>query len=132
MRFSNEVAEEFPLTRGKGRIVSLLSFLTELQCSSHRSSLLSSAQDFVEQSRRRGLVVLISDLFDPDGFQSGISFLQHQGFEVSVIQVYDESDRNPGLLGDVELTDVETSEVRPMTISESQLRAIHAKHLKRS
>ena len=124
--FSDSVTDEFPLTRGKGRILPLLNFLTELQCAEQQSSLLGCAESFVEQSRRRGLVVLISDLFDPNGFETGINLLRHQGFEVNLIQIYDEQDQDPGLLGDVEITDAETSEIRPMTVTEGQLKRYRA------
>jgi uncharacterized protein (DUF58 family) len=120
--FTDRVVHELPLTRGKARIHPVMQFLSELGCEGTSSSLADTASDFANGTRRRGLVIVISDLFDPAGFQTGLNLLRHQGFEVSLVQIYDDQDRDPGMLGDVELTDVESNTIRKMTITEQQLR----------
>ena len=72
---------------------------------------------FVAQNKRRGLVLLISDLFDPAGFEQAIRRLRHARFEVNVLHLRDAGDASPKLAGDLDLVDAETGEVRQAAIT---------------
>ena len=50
---------------------------------------------------RRGLAVLITDLYDHKGFEKGINALRYAKFEPFVLHIVDETDRRPELRGDV-------------------------------
>ncbi len=77
---------------------------------------------FVHRSQRRGLAVVISDLFDPSGFERGLDALRHHRYEPHIVQVYDRQEAEPKMLGDVELFDVETGAVQKVTVTERNLR----------
>src|SRR5690606_7383472 len=68
-----------PTTRGKGQIFKVFRFLSELQSES-RTDLGEALRVFVTQHKRRGLAVLISDLYDPRGFEKGINVLRYNKF----------------------------------------------------
>ncbi len=73
--------------------------------------------------RRRGLVLLISDLLDSTGdFSEGIEFLLYHGFDVQVIHVLDPAELQPALLGDLRLAEVEGRGNLDLTADESMLR----------
>ncbi|MHC5544917.1 DUF58 domain-containing protein, partial [Singulisphaera rosea] len=72
--------------------------------------------------QRRGLAVVLSDLFDPLGYQRGLDVLRHHRYEPHVVQVYDRREADPGLKGDVELLDVESQAIEKVTITERNLR----------
>ena len=80
------------------------------------------AQSFVHRGQRRGLAVVLSDLFDPNGFQRGLDLLRHHRYEPHVVQIYDRREAEPDVKGDVELLDVETGTIRKVTITERNLR----------
>ena len=61
--FAGDIVADFPLTRGKGRILSLLKFLEGLRRRG-RHQLSRVATNFVHRGQRRGLAMVISDLFD--------------------------------------------------------------------
>ena len=65
---------------------------------------------------------MISDLFDPKGFQRGLDLLRHHRYEPHVVQIFDRREADPGIKGDVELLDVETGAIRKVTITERNLR----------
>ena len=69
------------------------------------------------------MAILISDLFDPRGFQRALDQLRHRRFDCHVIQLHDALEADPGLLGDVELVDVENNSIRKVTVTERNLRA---------
>jgi hypothetical protein len=88
----------------------------------------------VAQNKRRGIAVLISDLYDPDGFEGGINALRFAKFETGVIQVFDHSEVRPELHGDLSLVDCETGEVREVTVTPRILgryAEVHAKYRER-
>ena len=120
--FSDAATAQFPLTRGKARILSLLKFLEGLAPHGTQTDLARFATSFVHRSQRRGLAIVISDLFDPNGFERGLDLLRHHRYEPHVVQVFDQKEANPDLLGDLELYDVETESVRKVTITERNLR----------
>jgi hypothetical protein len=76
---------------------------------------------FVAQHKRRGLAVLISDLYDPAGFERGINALRFAKFEPFVLHVVDQREARPALQGDVRLYDCETGEEREVTVTDGLL-----------
>lgn len=120
--FAGDIVADFPLTRGKARILSLLKFLESLQPQGTLTELARVASGFVHRTQRRGLVVVVSDLYDPAGFERGLDLLWHRRYEPHIVQVYDPREANPDLLGDVELFDIETESTQKVTISERSLR----------
>jgi uncharacterized protein (DUF58 family) len=122
LAFADGVLEEFPLTRGKARILSLLKFLEHLPLAGENTNLAKAAQGLVQRSRRTGLAVVVSDLFDDQGFQAGLDLLRYRRFEPHVLQVHAPLEADPALLGDVELVDVETQSIRKVTVTEKNLR----------
>ena len=120
--FADGVLKDFPLTRGKGRILSLMRFLEDLPASGTGTNLSSLVSAFVGRPQRRGLAVVLSDLFDPTGYVTPLGRLLHHGYEPHVVHLYDKKEAEPTFLGDVELEDVETGERRKRTVTEKNLR----------
>ena len=121
--FADDVQADLPLTRGKGRILALLKFLEGLTASGEDTNLERVATGFIHRDQRRGLVVVVSDLFDPNGFERGLDLLRHRKYEPHVVQVYDRYEKEPAdMLGDVEMWDVESGASRKVTVTEKNLR----------
>ena len=120
--FADGILSDFPLTRGKARILRLMQFLEALEAEGDATNLSEMVTAFVHRSQRRGLAVVLSDLFDPNGFQSPLDMLRHHRYEPHVVQFYDPAEAEPDILGDVELEDIETRELRKVTITEKNLR----------
>ena len=119
--FAGSVLSHFPLTRGKARILRLMQFLEELNADGTATRLTSLAKEFVLRVPRRGLVVVLSDFYDPAGYQESMDVLRHHRFEPHIIQFHASTEAQPKLLGDVELHDVETDDVRKLTVAEQHL-----------
>jgi hypothetical protein len=113
---------DFPLTRGKARILSLLDFLERLEPQGEVTDLARVATGFVHRTQRRGLAVVVSDLYDPNGYQRGLDLLRHRMYEPHIVQLYDPAEADPQFLGDLELEDVEFGTTRKVTVSERSLR----------
>lgn len=115
------VVEQFPLTRGRERILPLMQFLQGLTASTPQTSLLESVRQFLHRRPRPGIAVILSDLFDPAGFEAGLDQLRFSGFDLHVIQLHHPLDADPAVLGDAELVDVETGTTLQTTITEHML-----------
>jgi uncharacterized protein (DUF58 family) len=120
--FAGDIVADFPLTRGKSRILGLLKFLEGIEPQGTVTDLGRMARNFVHRGQRRGLAVVISDFFDPNGFTQGLDLLRHHRYEPHVVQIFDRREAEPDLKGDVELLDVETGLIQKVTITERNLR----------
>src|SRR5436309_14912988 len=100
--FASDIVADFPLTRGKGRILALLKFLEGLPAQGTDTDLARVATGFVHRDQRRGLAVVVSDLYDAHGFERGLDLLRHRKYEPHVIQIHDPREADPRhMLGDL-------------------------------
>lgn len=113
---TDKVMDRMPATRGKARIFKVFRFLRELEPEGH-TDLGDAMKTFVAQNKRRGLAVLISDLYDPQGFEKGINVLRYNKFDPFVVHVADKEEAHPKLSGDVLLYDCETGDEREVTVT---------------
>jgi uncharacterized protein (DUF58 family) len=74
-----------------------------------QTDLNASLRDYSIAHRRSGLVILISDLFAADGYESGLRQLLGYGHEAALIHVLSPDEVDPPLAGDLQLVDVETN-----------------------
>ena len=117
---SDRVMGRMPETRGKARIFKIFRFLREAS-SAGTTNLEDAMRAFVAQHKRRGIVVLVSDLYDPAGFERGINVLRYAKFEPYVVHVADTEESRPKLQGDVLVYDCETGEEREVTVTSGVL-----------
>lgn len=122
LAYDARIRDTLPLARGKDNMFAVLRFLERLHTSGEATDLAAVAAEFTRRAPRTGLVVVISDLFDQQGFRAGIDRLRHQRFEPHVLQIHTPAEAHPQLLGDVELWDIESSISRKVTITERKLR----------
>ena len=120
--YADQIIAEFPVTRGKARILPLMRFLESLETRGQDTNLEKAVQGLVHRGTRSGLAVIISDLFDEHGFQRGLDQLRSRRFDAHVLQLHDPQEADPRLLGDAELVDMETDSVRMVTITEKMAR----------
>jgi uncharacterized protein (DUF58 family) len=113
---SDRIMARMPETRGKARIFKVFRFLREVGADG-ATDLGEALKTFVAQNKRRGLVVLVSDLYDPNGFEKGINVLRYNKFDAFVVHVTDPRDAKPKLSGDVLLYDCETGDEREVTVT---------------
>jgi len=122
LTYADTVKEVLPLTRGKDRILGLLRFLENLQTSGSGTRLSTVATSLVHRAQRSGLVIVLSDLYEQQGFRAGLDLLRYRRFEPHLIQLHTPQEANPTWLGDIELEDVESGDRRKLTITERKLR----------
>jgi len=125
--FGDRLIDRMPPARGKNRIFRVFDFLRKCDIGG-QTNLAECMKDFVTQNKRRGLAVVISDFYDPIGFEQGINTLRYHKFEPFVLQAYDLKEASPALHGDLTLVDCETGDTREVTVSKSLLEAYEKEH----
>jgi uncharacterized protein (DUF58 family) len=128
---NDEISGRMQSTRGKARIFRVFRFLTAVKAEG-ATDLGDAMKTFVAQHKRRGLAVVLSDLYDPAGFERGINVLRYAKFEPFVIHLVDGADAKPELRGDVRVYDCETGDEREVTVTAKVLErfaAAYEEHL---
>jgi len=121
--FSAQATEVFSPARGRHLIWRMFDFLNGLRPTG-QTSLHSFCREFALKYRRRGIVVLISDLLDPAGYEEALKFLLHGNNDVYLIHVLADEEINPAVRGHLDLVDCETEDHTEITAS-PQLFAIY-------
>lgn len=117
-----KVSEGWPPVRGRNQFVALVDFLAALKPGG-ATSLNEGLGNYAMRAREPGLVLLVSDLLDPNGFETGVRALLERRFEVHIVHLLAAEELNPTLGGDLRLHDSETGEVRELTVDGEALRA---------
>jgi uncharacterized protein (DUF58 family) len=130
--FSHTLDQSFGPTEGKRRIIAALKFLSTLSPSQlEKSSLHPSSlsphplESYARAHPSGGLVVLISDLFEPDEAQinlaAGLRYLTPPRWQTLVLHLLTQEEIHPTLEGDFDLQDSETGESLPFHLDELTL-----------
>lgn len=116
-------AVALPTGRGKARMLGVLRYLEACR-STGPTDLLAALRPLVQRPGRRGIAVLVSDLYDPSGFAGPIDALRYARLEPYVLHLVQPVDQElpDSLLGDAVLADCETDGAFELTVTESVLR----------
>jgi len=120
--FASSLLGELGVSRGKAQFHSVLEFLRDAPDADGPTRLHDCLREFTQRVRRRGLVFVLSDFFDPAGYEEPIALLRHAQFEVHVIQIIAPEELEPGDSGDLRLIEAETGAALEVTASEAVLR----------
>ncbi|MBR4986179.1 MAG: DUF58 domain-containing protein [Proteobacteria bacterium] len=118
LAFNDKVIERLPPTSGRGQIFKIFNFLEKLK-SDGATSFEDAFKTFASENRRRGVAVVISDFYNPGGYEKALNFLHYQQFETYVVHVVDEREFDLKVHGDVSLVDEETGEQVDLTMTPS-------------
>jgi len=108
--FADEILKYIPPRSASGHLSVLLQQFGNLQTAS-TTDLAMPLHELAERIRRRGLILIISDLFDdPERIISGIKHFRHRHHEVIVFQVLDPREKDFAFSGEAIFEDMETGE----------------------
>lgn len=114
--FNERAREVFRPARGKGQLQKVLKTIADLEVS-ERTSLHQSLKDFVLRNTQAGIVVLITDFLDENGYEDALKQFFLRNYEVYCIHLLSPEERNPELLGHLELVDSESGEKQEVTVN---------------
>jgi uncharacterized protein (DUF58 family) len=104
--FADTLHTPLSLGRGRKQILRLFNFLGGLSCSG-ATDLRLSVHSFCRLFPHAGLVIVVSDLFDPAGWRPALQELAMKKHQILVVHIIDEQESSPRASGDIILRDVE-------------------------
>lgn len=114
--FGEGIAPPMRPVRGRQQFFRVLRTLSAL-APGGKTAIRGAIEAFTRHQPRRGLAVLLSDFYDPTGLGDGLRQLSIRGFEPMVLQLCDKSLLDAAVWGDLALVDVETGDVRELTLT---------------
>ena len=109
MAFSNQIIKIKPPARGKQQYLAVLNFLLSL-APAGKTSINGCLGEYAAICKNPGIAILITDLFDPQGYQEGLRALAYRDFDINLIHVMDHDELEWSRTGNLLLTDCETGE----------------------
>lgn len=108
--YDEKVRLSMPPHGTKPYLQQLLKHLEHLEAG-NKTGTAESLHNVAEQIKRRGLVIILSDLFDdPKKVKTAFKHFRHRGNEVIVMQILDPMERSFAFGGDAVFRDMETKE----------------------
>ncbi len=120
--FADGLVAAMPPLRHESRAMQLFRFLESLSPRGAKTDLVRAVRSFLHQPQRSGPVVVISDLYDTDGWSRGFDLLRFHGYDPRLVQIVDPADAETTLLGDVEIVDAESQTGIRATVTERTVR----------
>ena len=105
-----------PVLRGRRSLWRMLDLLESCQ-PEPSLSFSDGLKQFCLQNSGKGIVVVISDLMDKQGYEAGLRYLLAQNFDIYVVHLLSTAELDPDLQGDLRLIDCEDGDVAEVTIT---------------
>lgn len=110
------VHQRGPVLRGRRSVWRMLEYLEGIQ-PGETTSLAEGVKNFCLRNPGRGIIVLITDLMDKDGYESALRYLVSRQMDVYVIHVLSQEELDPEVKGDLKLVDCEDQDIAEITVS---------------
>jgi len=111
-------------SRGRGRLPQWEAWCNAI-APSGTTSMTNALHSLADRSLRPGLVLLLTDGYDPDGLRAGVAALAGRGHEVALLHLLTPDELDPPIRGDLRLVDAESGLKREVTIDGATLNAYH-------
>ncbi|MDY0095416.1 MAG: DUF58 domain-containing protein [Candidatus Vecturithrix sp.] len=105
--FADKLLEIRPLTRGKRRYPQVLNFLMSLTPDAE-TDINTCLTEYANLCKNPGIALVMSDLFDPKGYQEGLKALTYRDFDIHLLHILDHEELAWSRTGTLILQDIET------------------------
>jgi uncharacterized protein (DUF58 family) len=109
MAFNNQIVKIKPPARGKKQYLEVLKFFQSLK-PSDQTNVNGSLKEYAAICKNPGIAIIISDFFDPQGYEEGLKALAYRDFDINLIQVMDHEELYWSKTGNLLLNECETGE----------------------
>ncbi len=119
--FNERLTQTLPPLRGRRSLSRLFDFLTNIEAAGP-SDLAQALRSFSIRSSGKGIVVVLSDFMDKGGYEEALRYLVARQMDVFVLQIFSPEEIEPGIVGDLQLVDVEDGDLAEITVNGPLLR----------
>jgi uncharacterized protein (DUF58 family) len=114
--FNDRLTQTTPAIRGRRSVWRLMDFLNKIQPTGG-SDMAKSLRAFSLKSSGKGIVVILSDFMDKNGYEEALRYVIARQMDIYVIQVLSQEEIEPDLVGDLKLVDVEDDDMAEITVN---------------
>jgi uncharacterized protein (DUF58 family) len=114
--FASRLDKGIPSVRGRSQMWRVIQYLEHLEASGE-SDLKAAAREFAIRHVGKGVVVVISDFLDKNGYEDALRYLLARNMDIYVIHLLSQEEVTPELVGDLRLVDIEDDEIAEITMS---------------
>lgn len=114
--FNNDIEDSLPALRGRKSLWRLFEFLGEIKPRG-TGNLERSLKTFTLRSSGKGVVIVLSDFMEKDGYDEALRYLVARDYDIYVVQILSQEEIEPEIIGDLKLTDIEDGDVAEVTVS---------------
>ncbi len=126
MAFNNKIVKIKPPARGKRQYLEVLKFFQSLQ-PADQTNLNDSLKEYAAVCKNPGIAIVISDFFDPQGYDEGLKALAYRKFDINLIQMMDHEELYWSKTGNLLLNECETGESKVTLVDNKTLDLYHRK-----
>src|SRR5437763_5658948 len=119
--FSDRLTHSLPAVRGRRSLWRLMDFLNKVQPAG-ASDMAQALRTFSIKCSGKGIVVILSDFMDKNGYEEALRYLIARQLDVYLIQILSQEEIDPEIVGDLKLVDVEDADEAEITVSGPLLR----------
>ncbi len=112
----NSIAGTIRDLRGRRRTHDLSRFICTLE-PENETDFTAAAKRIAMTRRGKGVMIVLSDFFMKEGYETGLRLLVGRGYDVFAIQVLSPQEVEPDIAGDLMLRDIEDGDQAEVTIS---------------
>ncbi|MCO6043760.1 DUF58 domain-containing protein [Aeoliella sp. ICT_H6.2] len=110
------VRQRGPVLRGRRSVWRMLDTLNAME-PTETVSLAEGVKRFCLRNQGKGIVVLISDLMDKEGYEAALRYLVARRVDVYVMHILSQEEIDPDVKGDLKLVDCEDQDMAEITVS---------------
>ena len=126
MAFNNHIIKSKPPARGKKQYLEVLKFFQSLK-PAEPTDINNSLKEYAAICKNPGIAIVISDFFDPRGYEDGLKALAYRDFDINLIQVMDHEELYWSKTGNLLLNDCETGEKKVTFVDQALLKLYRKK-----
>jgi len=111
--------------RGRSSTYRMLDSLSGFEPAATSLDMTAAVKAFCIRNVHRGIVVLVSDLMDKQGYESALRMLVARDLDIFLVHLLSPEELQPELKGDLKLIDCEDLDQREVSVSSSLLKRYH-------
>lgn len=111
MTFQDRIVDLSPIVKGKRHYAKILNTLHRLTPEG-KTDFNAAVTEYATLSKSPGIAIIISDLFDPKGYQDGLKALTYRNFDLNLVQILDREELAWSQVGTFILRDIETGDIK--------------------
>lgn len=110
------------ILRGRANTFRLLDTLSGFEASPHSKDSATAVKTFCLKNVHKGIVVLISDLMDKNGYEAALRMLVARDLDIFLVHLLSPEELQPDVKGDLKLIDCEDQDQREISVSAGLLK----------